>query len=774
MPSIISAVFCLKPRARGQSALFDALAYLSPSGSFPSSSHHTIVGWTGELSGDSTLTHEERIAITDELRHTQGGHVEPVWLHDEPKDFSGPISFKDQNRWSRYGDHELYTLFHYKQNPPTDGRQERIWWDDYHRVNKAFADQICAIYKPGDIICVHDYHLCLLPAILRQHLPDACIGFFLHIPFPSSELMRCLSRRNEILEGMLGSNFIGFQSSDYCRHFSSCCKRILGYESSIVGIDTYGAHVVIDALPIGINTDVTERFAFENPKIEKVIQEAKNVYEGQKIIIGRDRLDSVRGITQKLQAFERLLRDYPEWRKKVVLIQVTSPTSFEGEKYDDANKTSTKVSELVSRINGLYGSISYSPVRHHNQYLSKEEYFALLRVADLGLITSVRDGMNTASLEYIVCQKGHYGPLILSEFSGTAGNLSSAIHINPWDIAGVASHIHRALKMPEGPKRSQFERLYAHVTSHTVQCWIEKFLERLHAAFVTYGRGASTPSLDNELLIAQYRASRKRLFMFDYDGTLTPIVKDPDLAVPSDNILRSLEKLSSDGKNAVWIISGRDQDFLSKWMGQIPALGLSAEHGCFVRHPNETEWENVTEKTDMSWKDDVMEVFQFFTDKTPGSFTERKQAALTWHYRRADPEYGKYQAHECRQFLESTIVKACDVEVIEGKANLEVRPRFVNKGVIAMRLVSECANDAGADKEANSGQPDFVLCLGDDFTDEDMFQALKASNLQSGAAFSCTVGASSKDTKADWHLLEPHNVLSTIEALNESVAEKNY
>ena len=578
--------------------------------------------------------------------------------------------------------------------------------------------------------------------------------------------MRCLSNRNEILEGMLGSNFIGFQSSDYCGHFSSCCKRILGYDSSQAGVDTFGAHVVIEALPIGINAEATEQYAFHTPKVDALVQHVKGIYAGKKMIIGRDRLDSVRGLTQKLQAYERLLHDHPEWREKVVLVQVTSPTSFEGEKHGDAEKTSTKVSQLVERINGLYGSLSYSPVRHYNQYISKEEYFALLRVADLGLITSVRDGMNTASLEYVVCQKGKYGPLILSEFSGTAGNLTDAIHINPWDVAGVAGHIHRALTMPEDERKSQFEKLYDHVSTHTVQRWIERFLERLEAAVSAYGRQANTPALDRDMVIERYRLGQKRLFMFDYDGTLTPIVKDPDSAVPSDKVLRILKSLSADPKNAVWIISGRDQDFLGKWMGHIPELGLSAEHGSFIRHPMHEEWENVTEKTDMAWQEDVTQVFQFFTDKTPGSFVERKQVAVTWHYRRADPEFGRFQADACREFLQSTIAKAFEVDVLEGKANLEVRPKFVNKGVIANRLVSECAIHGGANGTAEPVQPDFVLCLGDDFTDEDMFRALKATTLAPETVFSCTVGASSKETDADWHLLSTDDVVSTIESLH--------
>lgn len=249
--------------------------------------------------------------------------------------------------------------------------------------------------------------------------------------------------------------------------------------------------------------------------------------------------------------------------------------------------------------------------------------------------------------------------------------------------------------------------------------------------------------------------------MFDYDGTLTPIVKDPQAAIPSDRVLRTIKSLAADPRNAVWIISGRDQAFLDEWMGHIPELGLSAEHGCFIRKPRSDDWENLAEKSDMAWQKDVMEVFQFYAERTQGSFIERKRVALTWHYRRADPEYGAFQARECRKELEQTVGKKWAVEVMAGKANLEVRPTFVNKGFIATRLVNEYGTTPGK-------APDFILCLGDDFTDEDMFRALEKFDLPSSHVYSVTVGASSKQTDAGWHLLEPADVIGTLSMLNSS------
>jgi trehalose 6-phosphate synthase/phosphatase len=650
---------------RGTSALFDSFTYLS---SDKTPWNHTLVGWTGEITAPEDLTppdtppltttasriqplnkssapipldgfmkpieppqseglwisKEDQTRLERQLAHDKGCRTIPVWLSDDSEGVAeGAICLQDQSRWRRFAEHELYTLFHYKQHEPTNGRAERASWADYYRLNQKFASRILEVYKPGDIVIVHDYHLLLLPSMLRQRIPHIYIAFFLHIPFPSSEFLRCLPRRKDVLEGVLGANLVGFQAHGYSRHFVSCCTRILGFNSDITGVDAYGARVTVGVFPIGIDAAGVEKLAFDNPIIDEQVVALRRLYQGKQIIVGRDRLDSVRGVAQKLMAFERFLEKYPEMREKVVLIQVTSPTSIEEEKEDSGNKIANKVSELVAKINGLYGSLGFSPVQHYPQYLSQEEYFALLRAADAGLITSVRDGMNTTSLEYVVCQRDDHGPLIISEFSGTAGSLKDAIHINPWDLTGVADAIDYALTMGEDKKSAMHQSLYRHVTTRTIQAWSNGFLKRLLTVLSSHNATISTPLLDKAALLTQYRAANKRLFMFDYDGTLTPIVKDPAAAIPSERVIRTLKALASDHRNAVWIISGRDQDFLQQYLGDIAELGFSAEHGSFMRHPGSKEWENLAEMFDMSWQKEVMICFQKYTEKTPGMQPQR-------------------------------------------------------------------------------------------------------------------------------------------------------
>lgn len=557
--------------------------------------------------------------LESQLSHNKNIKTVPVWLADDAEGHEDGIRLKDQARWRRYAEHDLYTLFHYKQHEPTDGRRERVQWADYFRMNQKFANKILEIYKPGDVVMVHDYNLMLLPSMLRQRAPHMYIAFFLHSPFPSSEFLRCLSRRKEVLEGVLGANLVGFQSYSYSRHFASCCTRILGFPSDSSGVDAYGSRVEVGVFPIGIDATKVANLAWTDSVNEKY-EALKTMYAGKKLIVGRDRLDSVRGVAQKLMAFERFLEMYPEWRDKVVLIQVTSPTNIEEEKEDPENKISSRVNELVMKINGTYGSIGFSPVLHYPQYISQDEYFALLRAADIGLITSVRDGMNTTSLEYVICQRQSAGPLILSEFSGTAGSLKDAIHINPWDLSDVAAQINNALIMADDKRQAMERSLLAHVTSKNVRYWIAGFLRRLVTVLGSRKNVTATPLLDRSDMLRKYRAAEKRLFMFDYDGTLTPIVREPSAAIPSERVIKSLKALAADPRNAVWIISGRDQEFLMQHLGHITELGFSAEHGSFMRNPGATEWVNLAEKFDMGWQQEVLDVFQKYTDRVPGMF----------------------------------------------------------------------------------------------------------------------------------------------------------
>ncbi|KAF7729666.1 threalose-6-phosphate phosphatase [Apophysomyces ossiformis] len=463
----------------------------------------------------------------------------------------------------------------------------------------------------------------------------------------------------------------------------------IGCESTPDGVDGGVGHFChVGTFPIGIDAaKVDERR--KDPNVLPKIKAIEELYAGKKIVVARDKLDLVKGVLQKLTAFEKFLADYPQWRNKVVLIQLTDNTT------NESSKPERKVSELVAHINSAFGSLEFTPIHHLHHHVQQDEYYALLSVADAALITTGRDGMNTTSLEYVVCQQQKHSPLILSELMGTSGSMGSAIMVNPWDYAGVAKAIHDALSMSEEEKKAR------------------------------------------------------------QMGTLTSIRKMPQKAVPPSEMLSALETLCSDPKNEVWVISGRDEATLDLWLGHIPNLGLSAEHGSFMKYPGTTKWINLAEHVDMSWKTDVLEIFTYYTERTIGSFIEHKRCAITWHYRLADPEYGAFQAKECQNHLENAILSKMPVEVLVGKKNLEVRPKLVNKGEVVKRLLNDV---------------DFCLCCGDDRTDEDMFKVVNKSAMETSNKFSIIVSTEDKQTQALWHLATVQDVTNVMTVMAESSA----
>ncbi|KAI8394303.1 glycosyltransferase family 20-domain-containing protein [Radiomyces spectabilis] len=642
----------------------------------------------------------------------------------------------------------LWPLLHYMMWD--DSINEKKFWEYYVAVNEVFAKEVAEHYEEGDIVWIHDYHLLLVPHMLRELLPDAPIGIFIHTPFPSSELFRCLPRRKDILSGMLGANLIAFQTYNYARHFSSNCTRILGYEYTPSGIDANGVMVALGIYPIGIDVERT-KYNCSRPGVAPKAQAIREKYGDKKIIVGRDKLDPVKGVVQKLESFEKFLTDYPEWRDKVVLIQVTSPGVI------DAARLENKAAELVSRINSKFGSLEFCPVAHFHQHIDRDEYYALLEVADIALVTPITDGMNTASLEYVVAQEKRHSPLILSEFTGTARSMSAAVIVNPWDYAGVARAISECLTMSDEEKLIKYKQLQSFVYSHTAAYWAKSLVKGLVISSLNQNWGP-TSEIDRERLKVEYKEAQHRLLFFDYDGTLTPIVETPEDARPSEKMIKYLTKLCEDPHNTVWVVSGRDQDTLDSWVGHIPNLGLSAEHGCFIKDPGSDRWISVIDQVDMSWKDDVKEIFEYYKERTPGSFIEEKRCALTWHYRKAEPRFGAFQANELQNHLEQSILGKLPIETLVGKKNLEVRPTLINKGEVIKRAVAQHPN------------AEFTMCAGDDKTDEDMFRALQ--QVDAGGvnmlSFTITIGPADKKTLAKWHINTSEELVDLLGTLSDN------
>ncbi|KAF8493482.1 glycosyltransferase family 20 protein [Russula emetica] len=754
-----------------------------------------IIGWTGDIESpntnsageklkipSTTLSEEDKTALEEEIANFKSEDEDPKTTTKY-----APVLLDDKIAHAYYDGYckqTLWPIFHYllwQDVSPTSlssSFSADEHWAPYEQANTAFARKIMDIYRPGDLIMVHDYHLLLVPKLLRLLVPDIYVGLFVHTPWPSSEVFRCLPRRKEILDGMLGANLVCFQTYSYSRHFTSSCVRVCGYEVAARGIDVQGHVAAVMHTPVGVDAERVSR-DLSRPGISPKLESLLKLYAGKKIIIGRDKLDVVKGVVQKLRAFAKLLHDYPEWIGRVVLIQVTSPA------LSDSPKLERQVSELVSSINGEYGSLDFIPVHHYHQMIKKDEFYALLSAADLGVITPLRDGMNTTSMEFVIAQgQTKRSPLVLSEFMGISSNMTEALQINPWNLDEVAATMHRGLLMSQAEKDMRHAKLYSVITTHTSHTWAMTLVKFLLSVVDAQGVARQTPALPSQLMLERYSTSSKRLFLLDYDGTLAPIVKTPSMAVPTEDTLTTLAALSADPRNLVYIISGRDGAFLEQHLGHIEGLGMSAEHGGFIRAPGSRQWTNFTESLDMSWMSEVLEVFKYYTERTTGSHIEVKRSSITWHYRATDPEWGQFQCRQCQDLLENNVAHKRPIEVLVGKKNLEVRPIAVNKGEIVKRILYL--------------NPDtqFVFCAGDDKTDEDMFRSLQFTEtalpytmdpplsvslvdattedgktrehprveLQLGPEdiFTTAVGHPSKRTLAKWHVTSPLEVVDEL------------
>lgn len=372
----------------------------------------------------------------------------------------------------------IWPLFHYFT---TYASYTEDHWREYVQVNKAFRDAVMEIAKPTDLIWVHDYHLMLLPSLLREQLPSAKIGFFLHIPFPAYEVYRLLPNRwrDDLLRGLLGADLIGFHTDDYTRYFIRCIERILGYRADPQGrVEVDGRVVRAGGFPMGIDV---RRFteAARSPQSRAKSRELRQTLRPSKIVLSIDRLDYTKGVINRLQAYDAFLRKYPEWRGQVVLVLVVVPSRVGVEEYQ---RTKRQVDELVGRINGAYGSIDWAPIRYQFTFLPFKELVALYAASDVALVTPIRDGMNLIAKEYLASCADGAGVLVLSETAGAAAELSEAIIVNPNDTEGTVEALKLALEMPEGERTRRGEVLRARLLRQDVLRWADGFLQALLGA----------------------------------------------------------------------------------------------------------------------------------------------------------------------------------------------------------------------------------------------------------------------------------------------------
>jgi len=648
------------------------------------------IGWAGDSGGEDS---QKRQAILSEWAKTD--HCFAV---DLPKDVAAGF-------YEGYANQTLWPVFH---NFPSRLKFDAKHYESYVEANRIFCEAVANHYRPNDLIWVHDYHLMLLPQMLRERLPDAAVGFFLHIPFPSSEVFPVLPRREELLEGLLGADLLAFQTHTHLQQFRAALLRVLGMESKIAGVTLGSRPVRLEALPIGIAPEEYTGLLNRDAKTAKQYTDWAQRYRGRKVLLAVDRLDYTKGVPERLRAYAHLLRSASELKEKVILIQIAVPTR---EGIDTYQELRTEVNRLVGEINGQLGTPDWTPLVYINRSIERSELVALYKLADVLWVGSLRDGMNLVAKEYVACKPDGDGVLVLSEFAGAAAEMGEALLINPYDEERTAVTIDRALAMDEQERKLRMTALHSRVVRNDVFHWGERFLASLEDAVSNRGRYIDTQP--KKLQPAEFRdaylQTARRLLVLDYDGTLVPFAKRPQQAVPPQAILDLLTALASDPKNRVALISGRSAENLERWFGKIPQLRLVAEHGAELKTPPASAWESLHPQASTDWKPTVMPILEHFVDRTPGSFVEEKKYALVWHYRMAEPEFGEWLANELVSMLEAMLAET-ELRAFRGEKIVEVKPVWANKGEAIERLLRDFPG------------PDFIFAAGDDRTDEDLFE----------------------------------------------------
>lgn len=603
----------------------------------------------------------------------------------------------------------LWPLFHYS----TDRVRDDAWsnWKVYESVNQRFAAAVAEQYRPGNLVWIHDYQLLLVPQMLRKLIPNALIGFFLHIPFPSSEVFRILPWRTQILEGMLGANLIGFHTFSYLSHFSRAVLHVLRMQQHSGKLQYGDREVRLGIFPMGIDAAEFSRIA-EEPEVLSEAETIRKKSGNRRLVVGVDRLDYTKGLSRRMLAFERLFELEPALRRKVRMVQIVVPSRTKVESYQESRR---ELDEIVGRINGEFATVNSTPIHYLYRSIDRKQLVALYRAADVMLVTPLRDGMNLVAKEFVASRVDDDGVLVLSEFAGAAAELAEALHVNPYDLDRVAQQIKSALMMPREERQARMRALRHRVRAYDSYRWADTFISELTSSIEDKDKMPGTVSAPREIseLAERLRTASSLILLLDYDGTLVPFASTPELAAPDAEVKKLLTSLAQRPHTMVHVLSGRTRETLERWLGNLP-IGLHAEHGFWSRLSPSGSWSAINDWP-MDWKQTIRKTLEQFVSATPGSLLEEKSAGFAWHYRMSDPEFGALHATKLVQRLEMEL-EGLPLDVLSGEKVVEIRPRGVNKGVVAASII--------AGRNGSS-----VLAMGDDQTDEDLFAALPESGI---------------------------------------------
>ncbi|GAA4781980.1 bifunctional alpha,alpha-trehalose-phosphate synthase (UDP-forming)/trehalose-phosphatase [Olivibacter ginsenosidimutans] len=676
------------------------------------------IGWPGT----TAETEQIQIDITEKLKELS---LIPVFLRKE----------EVKRYYEGFSNEVLWPIFHYLS---TYANYDYHNWLSYVQVNQKFADAILKQLNPGDTIWVHDYQLLLVPGLIRQQQPQVSIAYFNHIPFPSQELFRLIPWRKELLMGMLGADLLGFHTFDDVRHFLSAATHLLPVQADANRLRVENRIVLAEPFPMGIDSDKFSNLS-KDPTVIQHIQNFKKNFADKKIVLSIDRLDYSKGIIERLNAFELLLEKNPEYLEKIILYMVVVPSRDSVPQY---KLLKDEIDRLVGNIIARFRTFQWSPIAYFYHGYPIEIISALYNVADVCLVTPMRDGMNLVSKEYVASRNDNTGVLILSEMAGASKELNDALLVNPNNISEIRKALVSALNMPEDEMQDRMKAMRAVVFKFNIKHWVKIFMARIED--VKQMQRDSRANLVKEsierAIQERYKSAKNRLLLLDYDGTLVGFKKEIDEAYPDPALYELLDGFVDDPKNTLVIISGRKHTTLEHWFG-MKNYTLIAEHGAWKKEVH-GDWVQLPGLSTV-WKEEVMKLMEIYTDKTPGSFIEEKSYSLAWHYRKVQKGLGSLRANELMDNLQYHL-NTFGLKMLDGDKVVEVKNADVNKGRATLNLLHETAFD-------------FMLAIGDDRTDEDTFKALPEKAV--------TIKVGSNVSAAKYYLEDQEEVRALLRAL---------
>lgn len=680
------------------------------------------IGWSG-------LTEEE---LSDKL------YAEVEKELKKNKCASVSLNQKDvDDFYFGFSNKTLWPLFHYFMEYT---EFEKSQWETYVAVNLKFAKVVLDHIEDGDKVWVHDYQLLLLPKLIKDRKPNTTIGFFLHIPFPSYEIFRTFPWREEALEGMLGSDLIGFHTYDYERHFLSSVKRISRLEVNFNEITNRDRIVKVDSFPMGIDYNKfynaalkqTQNKSDEKSELQRRLDNHIQSSLDAKMVLSIDRLDYTKGIPNRIRAFEYFLNKYPKFKEKVRLIMLAVPSRSNVPQYQ---KLKRETDELVGRINGQFATVSWTPVWYFYRSMPFTNLIDLYTSSDIALITPIRDGMNLVAKEYVATRVNQDGVLILSEMAGASKEMNGALLINPNNFEEIADTLKEALEMSLPEQNKRMKLLQKRVSRYSVEKWSNEFTKSLDETKNIEDVIVAEKLNDNieGQILKDYKNAKQRLILLDYDGTLVGFKNNPQDAYPDKTLYKLIDSINASSNTDTTIISGRDKATFENWFGDKDYI-LITDHGVWLKD-NSGKWDAI-EHLKNEWMKNIRPILETFVDRTPGTFIEEKNYSLAWHYRKADPELAQMRVTELNTVLTS-LISNNNLSVLKGNKVTEIKSSNVNKGRAASRLLT-------------NKKYDFIMAIGDDWTDEYMFEELPET------AYTIKVGL--KKTKAKYYLKDTEEV----------------